>query len=95
MNCISNVDGFSMQHAIDLLRGVSDSWLLIENMPKVELGGEAMIGYLPAQIEELIGDTNMGLCLDSGHAVKVAVSFRVNYKEYMLRFMGLSRWCFI
>jgi len=32
----------SMQHATYLLRGLSDSRLLIENVPKVGLGGEAM-----------------------------------------------------
>ena len=30
----------SMQHATDLLRGLSDRRLLIENMPKVGLNGE-------------------------------------------------------
>ena len=80
----------SMQHATDLLREVSDSRLLIENMPKVGLGGEAMIGYSPAQIEELIGDSDMGLCLDFGHAVKAAVSHGVDYKEYVEGFMGLE-----
>jgi len=80
----------SMQHATDLLRGLSDSRLLIENMPKVGLGGEAMIGYSPAQIEELIGDSDMGLCLDFGHAVKAAVSLGVDYKEYVKGFMGLE-----
>ena len=80
----------SMQHATDLLRGLSDSRLLIENMPKVGLGGEAMIGYSPAQIEELIGDSDKGLCLDFGHAVKAAVSLGVDYKEYVKGFMGLE-----
>jgi len=80
----------SMQHATDLLRELSDSRLLIENMPKVGLGGEAMIGYSPAQIEELIEDSDMGLCLDFGHAVKAAVSLGVNYKEYVQGFMGLE-----
>jgi len=80
----------SMQHATDLLRGLSDSRLLIENVPKVGLGGEAMIGYSPAQIKELIGDSDMGLCLDFGHAVKAAVSLGVDYKEYVQRFMGLE-----
>ena len=79
----------SMQHATDLLRGLSDSRLLIENVPKVGLGGEAMIGYSPEQIEELIGDGDMGLCLDFGHAVKAAVSLGVDYKEYVKEFMGL------
>ena len=77
----------SMQHATDLLRGLSDSRLLIENVPKVGLGGEVMIGYSPAQIEELIGDSDIGLCLDFGHAVKAAVSLGVDYKEYVLGFM--------
>ena len=80
----------SMKHATYLLREVSDSRLLIENMPKVGLGGEAMIGYSPAQIEELIRDGDMGLCLDFGHAVKAAVSLVVDYKEYVKGFMGLE-----
>ena len=77
----------SMQHAADLLRELSDSRLLIENMPKVGLNGEAMIGYSPEQVEELIWDNNMGLCLDFGHAVKAALSMGVDYKEYVNDFM--------
>jgi deoxyribonuclease-4 len=80
----------SMQHATGLLRELSDSRLLVENMPKVGLDGEAMIGYSPVQIEELIGDNDMGLCLDFGHAVKAAVSMRVDYKEYVQGFMGFE-----
>ena len=80
----------SMQHATELLRGMSDSRLLIENMTKVGLGGEAMIGYSPEQIEDLIGDSDIGLCLDFGHAVKAAVSLGVEYKEYVKRFMELE-----
>jgi len=80
----------SMQHATDLLRELSDSRLLIENMPKVGLDGEAMIGYSPELIEELLGNSDMGLCLDFGHAVKAAVSIGVDYKEYVKGFMGLE-----
>ena len=80
----------SMHHATNLLRELSDSRLLIENMPKVGLGGEAMIGYSPAQIEELIGDSDIGVCLDFGHAVKAAVSFGVDYKGYVQGFMRLE-----
>jgi len=80
----------SMQHATYLLCELSDSRILIENMPKVGLGGEAMIGYSPEQIEELILDSDMGLCLDFGHAVKAAVSLGVDYKEYVLGFMELE-----
>ena len=80
----------SMEHATNLLHEVSDSRFLIENMPKVGLGGEAMIGYSPPQIEGLIGDGDMGLCLDFGHSVKAAVSLGVDYKEYVQGFMGLE-----
>lgn len=76
--------------AADLLRNLSDSRLLIENMPKMGLGGEAMVGYSPAQIEELIGDSNMRLCLDFGHAVKAAVSLGLDYKVYVKGFMGFE-----
>ncbi len=80
----------SMMHATDLLHELSDSRLLIENMPKVGLDGEAMIGYSPEQIEELLEDSDMGLCLDFGHAVKAAVSLGLNYKEYIGEFMDLK-----
>lgn len=80
----------SMESANDLLSNVNDKRLLIENMPKVGLGGEAMIGYSPEQIEDLIGDSDMGLCLDFGHAVKAAVSLGVDYKDYVQGFMGFE-----
>ena len=59
-------------------------------MPKVGLGGETMIGYSPEQIKELIGDGDMGLCLDFGHTVKAAVSRGVDYKVYVKGFIGLE-----
>jgi deoxyribonuclease-4 len=80
----------SMESAKNLLSKVNDNRLLIENMPKVGLGGEAMIGYSPEQIEELLGDSDMGLCLDFGHAVKAAVSLGMDYKEYVQGFTGFE-----
>lgn len=77
----------SMQHAASLLREMEDRRFLIENMPKVGLDGEAMIGYSPEHIQELIEDNNMGLCLDFGHAVKAALSLGIDHKEYIREFM--------
>lgn len=77
----------SMESAMDLLGEVIDDQLLIENMPKVGLNGEKMIGYSPEQIEELTCIDNAGLCLDFGHAVKAAISLGVDYKDYVQRFM--------
>lgn len=56
---------------------------------KMGLIGEAIIKYSPAQIEELIGDSYMGLCLDFEHAVKAVMSHGVDYKQYVQGFMGL------
>lgn len=77
----------SMESAANILRKVGDNRLLIENMPKFGLNGEAMIGYSPEQIKELIGDISTGLCLDFGHAVKAAVSLGKDYKDYIIRFL--------
>ena len=76
-----------IHYAKDLLHQVSDSRLLIENVPKVGLDDEAMIGYSPAQIEELIRNSDMGLCLDFGHAVKAALSLGIDYKDYINKFI--------
>jgi len=76
----------SMKHATDVLREIADDRLLIENVPKVGLNDELMIGYSPAQIEELIGDGDRGLCLDLNHAAKAAVSLGVDYREYVQDF---------
>lgn len=76
-----------LDDARDLLGELTDTRLLIENMPKVGLNDEPMIGYSPAQIEEMIGNRNMGLCLDFGHATKAAVSLGLDYKEYVKEFL--------
>jgi len=80
----------SMVSALNLLGEVTDNRLLIENMPKMGLNDEKMIGYSPEQIEEMISINNAGLCLDFGHAIKAAVSLGVEYKEYMQGFMDFE-----
>lgn len=80
----------SMQDAKDLLREITDTRMLIENMPKVGLNGEKMIGFSNDQINELIGNSDMGLCLDFGHAVKASLSLGLEYKEYIRGFLRLK-----
>jgi deoxyribonuclease-4 len=77
----------SVENAIDILHEVEDNRLLIENVPKIGLNNETMIGYLPAQIEKLIGDNDIGLCLDLNHAAKAAVSLGVDYQEFIQDFL--------
>ena len=75
--------------AIEFLRDINDKRILIENMPKVGLNGESMIGYSPEQIKKMMGK-RFGLCLDLNHAIKAAVSLKVNYKLFIEEFLKLN-----
>lgn len=76
--------------AADLLSEVTDKRLLIENMPKMGLDGEAMIGYSPEQIDKLIKVNDFGFCLDFGHAIKASISLKTDYKEIIQGFLKLN-----
>ena len=58
-------------------------------MPKVGLFDEAMVGYSPEQISELMG-SKFGFCFDMNHAIKAAVSLNRDYKEYIKEFLKLN-----
>lgn len=100
-NCIEWADNLDAQYlilhpgfgslntALSFLDHVRDERILIENMPKVGLHDENMIGYTPEQVEALMG-TTLGFCLDFGHAVKAAVSLNEDYKEFVNEFLKLE-----
>lgn len=88
-NIILHSEYGSMNAAKRLLEEVDDKRILIENMPKVGLDDEKMIGYTPEQIKELMGK-RFGLCLDLNHAIKAAVSLRRPYKEFIEEFLKLK-----
>ena len=73
-------------NAMKFLEMIEDKRILIENMPKVGLNNEKMIGYTPEQIKKLI-DNKFGLCLDLNHVIKAAVSLRRPYKEFIKEFL--------
>ena len=79
----------SMNAAKRVLEEVDDKRILIENMPKVGLNDEKMIGDTPEQIKKLI-DNKFGLCLDLNHAIKAAVSLGRPYKEFIEEFLKLK-----
>ena len=79
----------SIDNTMDFLSDIDDRRFLIENMPKVGLNGENMIGYTPEQIKKLIAN-KFGLCLDLNHAIKAAVSLRKPYKEFIEGFLMLK-----
>jgi len=67
------------------LEEIDDKRILLENMPKVGINDEKMVGYSPNQIKELIGK-KFGLCLDLNHAIKASVSLKVDYKLLIKNF---------
>jgi deoxyribonuclease-4 len=78
-----------IENTIEFLSDIYDRRFLIENMPKVGLNGENMIGYTPEQIKNLIAN-KFGLCLDLNHAIKAAVSSGKPYKEFIEEFLMLK-----
>ena len=72
-----------------LLGNINDKRIVIENMPKVGMGGEPMIGWNPEQIVDLCQD-KFGFCLDFGHAVKAAASLNKNYRDIIDGFLKLK-----
>lgn len=78
-----------LQDAMEFLEIISDSRILIENMPKEGLNNEKMLGYSLIQIRELIG-SKFGFCLDLNHAVKAALSLGIDYKSFVEDFFSLQ-----
>ncbi len=87
---IQHADSGSLDDAKNLLKEVHDDRIVIENMPKVGINGEKMLGYEPEQLKELMGVENFGFCLDFGHAVKAAVSMDKDYREYVNELLKLK-----
>lgn len=78
-----------LQDAIEFLEHVSDTRILIENMPKIGLNNEEMLGYSLEQIRELTG-SKFGFCLDMNHAVKAALGLGIDYKSFVKDFFILK-----
>jgi len=75
--------------AAAFLRKLEGTGILIENMPKVGISGEPMVGYDRDSLEPLLGGGRR-LCLDLNHAAKAAVSLGVDYRAFIRDLMDLS-----
>lgn len=78
-----------LENAIEFLELVNDNRILIENMPKVGLNNDEMLGYSTEQIRELTG-LKFGFCLDLNHAVKAAIGLGIDYKFFVEAFFSLK-----
>jgi len=73
---------------LGILEGYDDPRILIENMPKKGTCGEKMVGFLPDQIH-LICQEKFGFCLDLNHAIKAALSLKMDYRQIIEEFLLL------
>jgi len=87
---IQHADYGSIEDAKDLLKSVHDGRIIIENMPKVGINGEKMLGYETKQLKELMDAGNFGFCLDFSHAAKAAVSVGKDYKKHIKDLLTLK-----
>ena len=88
--CLILHPGYGLiNNAIEFLKKIKDKRISIENMPKVGMNNEKMVGYAVEQVAELMNN-RFGFCLDFGHAIKAAVSLNYDYKKYIKGFLKLN-----
>lgn len=79
----------SIDNSIEFLELIDDDRIVIENMPKIGLKDEYMVGYSPHEMELLMG-SKYSFCLDLGHAIKAAKSQEKDYMSYIMSFLKLK-----
>ena len=62
---------------------IYDKRILMENMPKIATDGKTCFGYSLEQLKFIKEDCRLNFCLDFGHAIKSAVSQKLDYKDYI------------
>ncbi len=78
-----------LNNSVKFLEKFDDTRFLIENMPKVGIIGEKMVGYDLNQLQSLMGK-KFGFCLDLNHAIKAAISLEIDYKEWVIQLLRLN-----
>lgn len=65
------------------LKSIYDKRIIIENMPKVGLNNDICFGYSIEQLKFFKKSFDLSICFDIGHAIKSAISQKIDYKEYL------------
>lgn len=67
---------------------------LIENKPKMGLRGEICVGSSPSEIERIMRATDIGFCLDLGHAIYYSAWAKMDYNSVLGEFLKLDPFLF-
>ena len=79
----------SMENAKKILSDLDDLRIVIENMPKVGINGEACLGYNSESMTSLTNG-RFKICLDFGHAVKASIALKNDYRAVISDFMEME-----
>jgi len=82
--------GGSLEETIRQIRPLTDARMILENKPYRGLDGSYCIGSNPAEMVELTESLGIGFCLDFGHAIAAANSYKEPIEEFILRFLALK-----
>lgn len=76
--------GGNIDEVIFQLKRFNDERILIENKPYLGIGGKIIFhGASFEDIEKIIKESNVKFCLDFGHAICAANSFKINQIEFL------------
>ena len=80
-----------IQETIRQLNIIDDNRILIENKPYYTINNNRICnGHSPKEIESILQSTNVGFCLDLGHAIYSANAKKIDGISYIKSFMQLS-----
>ena len=85
----SGVDGI-IEETITQLQSFADTRCLIENKPAKGLNGEKCLGSIPEEIKHIMGELQIGFCLDFGHAICAANSLKMEPLKLINEFLALK-----
>ena len=63
---------------------------VMENKPKMGLNGEICVGASPEEMKKALDETELGFCLDIGHAICYAAWGKMEYKNIIDQFIKLK-----
>lgn len=79
----------SLNNTCKFLDTVADNRIIIENMPRVGINDELLIGSTPKEIKSLINN-KFGFCLDINHAIKSSTYFKEDYLSAIKQYLALK-----
>lgn len=83
------IDG-ELEETIHQINLIKDSRFLIENKPALGLNAEKCIGSSIHEIQTIINECGCRFCLDFGHAIAAANTYKIEPLQYCKDFMYLK-----